>query len=230
MTPKGYSQTHGPAKPIRRPKCGAIKQNKLPCGNPAGYGTDHPGMGPCMHHFGNTDRVVRSSALEEGKEMARVLKGMGVAADMDPGEALRWEVNNTLGHIAWHRRVIDQWDLMKPDGTARPLTENEEAFYERYLAERAHLIRGARMAIAGDVENRAMRLAEAQAEMVADAMDRVFAELRLTPEQRDALPELLPGFLREISARPPLQIEGTFAEEDGLMQRVEASRREGRLK
>lgn len=225
MTPKNYAKTHGPPKPPVRELCEAIKPNKLKCTLPAGWGTDHPGIGPCKHHFGNTERVVRSAGLHEGREVAKVLKGMGVAVDMDPGEALRWEVNNTLGHVAWHRAVIDTWELLNKDGSFRPMSSEQAEFYERYQAERAHLVRAARMAIAADVENRAMRLAEAQAQLVGDAMDRIFARLQLTEAQRELLADVVPAEMRAISAVRPLELEGVFSTDDTLNEAYQKARK-----
>lgn len=226
MTPKDYRKNTGkPRKPPqKRDLCGAIKPNKEKCGLPAGYGTDHPGMGPCKHHFGNTARVVRASALEEGKEIVQVLRGMGVAVDIDPGEALRWEVNNTLGHIAWHRAVIDKWELLNKDGTFRPMSPEQAEFYERYQAERAHLVRAARMAIAGDVEGRAMRLAEEQAEKLHVALDGIFAALQLTPDQRALLDQVVPRAFRELEPKRPLELEGVFSTDDTLNEAYQKAR------
>lgn len=231
MTPKNYHNTHPKPedRPMKRELCGAIKPNRLPCGNPAGYGTDHPGLGPCKHHFGNTTRVVRGAALEEGKEIAQMLKGMGVAVDMDPGEALRWEVSNTIGHIAWHRKVIETWDLLNKDGSAKPLDADQEAFYERYMAERAHLVRAARMAIAGDIEGRAQRLDEAKADMLANAIDQVLAALRLTTAQRDLVPDVVPAILRALPIQHrPLELDGVFSTDDTLNEAIAASRKKAK--
>lgn len=227
MTPKDYHKNTGRPRraELNRELCGAIKPNKLKCTLPAGWGTDHPGLGPCKHHFGNTARVVRGAALEEGKQVAKVLKGMGVSVDMDPGEALRWEVNNTLGHIAWHRAVIETWDLLNEDGSAKPMTADQAEFYERYLAERQHLVRAARMAIAGDVEGRAMRLAEAQAEKLNFALDAIFAGLQLTAQQRDRLPDLVPQAFRELVPKRPLELEGVFSTDETLNEAYEQMRR-----
>lgn len=226
MTPKNYRKETGkPREAVqRRPLCGAIKPNKLECTNPAGWGTDHPGRGPCKHHFGNTARVVRGAALDEGKEVAKVLRGMGVSIDMDPGEALRWEVNNTLGHIAWHRAVIDTWQLLDKNGKAKPLTPDQAEFYERYMAERAHLVRGARMAIAADVEGRAMRLAEEQAEKLNTALDGIFAALQLTPQQRAMLEDVVPRAFRELEPKRPLELEGMFSTDDTLNEAYKQTR------
>jgi hypothetical protein len=227
MTPKNYSRDTGRPRRAQqsRDQCGANKPNGVKCILPAGWGTDHPGRGPCKHHFGNTARVVRGAALDEGKEVARILKGMGVSVDMDPGDALRWEVNNSLGHIAWHRAVIDTWNILKKDGTARPLTPDEAEFYERYQQERAHLVRAARMAIAGDVEGRAMKLAEQQAGLVGDALDRIFAALRLSPEQRELLADVVPAEMRAIMAPPkPITLEGVFSTDETLNEAYKQTR------
>lgn len=227
MTPKDYRKTTGkPRQAVqKRAKCDAIKPNKQKCGLPAGYGTDHPGKGPCKHHFGNTARVVRGAALDDAKDVARVLTGMGVTADMDPGEVLRWEVNNTLGHVAWHRAVIDTWQLLNKDGSANPLSPDQAEFYERYLAEREHLIKAARMAIAADVEGRAMRLAEQEAAQLADAVEQILNLLRLTAAQRELIPDVVPGVLREIGKARPLVLDGVFSTDDTLNEAIAASRR-----
>lgn len=209
------------AEPGVRPKCGAIKPNGIPCGLGAGHGTDHPGAGPCSSHFGNTKVVVRGAAIDQGADVARKLRGMGVEKDIDPIDALVWDVRLTAGIVEWHKSVIDTWTTRKSDGSFIALTVEQEAFYARYQAERDHLMKASRMAIAGNVTERAITLAERQAGMLADAIEEILAKLGLDQRQQDLVPEVVPDVLRAVAVRVPIigddDIE--LSEETALMLR-----------
>jgi hypothetical protein len=42
------------SEPRSGPKCGARTKSGAECRNPAGFHTDHPGLGRCYFHFGTT--------------------------------------------------------------------------------------------------------------------------------------------------------------------------------
>jgi hypothetical protein len=70
-------------------KCGAEKRQEPYgyCGLPAGWGTDHPGIGKCRKHGGNTRNHRRAAKREEAEgEAQRMVALAGV--DQDPIEHL----------------------------------------------------------------------------------------------------------------------------------------------
>lgn len=207
-------------KPMKRELCGAVKaRSKQPCGLPAGYGTDHPGKGPCTHHFGSTRDVNRGAALDDGKDAIEVLRGMGVEMDIDPLDALVWSVREIAGRVAWHAAVIAHWDVLQPDGTARGLTENEDAFYKRYQEERGSLVKAARMAQAAGVAERAIALSEQQMNLMGNVIDEILAGLQLTAIQRDLVPEVVPAAIRAVAVRVPL-VEGVYSTDEELNEEL----------
>lgn len=209
---------------MKRELCGAIKaRSKQPCGLPAGFGTDHPGKGPCTHHFGSTRDVTRSAALDDGKDAIEVLRGMGVEMDIDPLDALVWSVREIAGRVAWHAAVIARWDVLKADGTARALTEMEDAFYKRYQEERGSLVKAARMAQAAGVAERAIALSEQQANLMGNVIDEILAGLQLTAAQRDLVPEVVPAAIRAVAVRVPL-VEGVYSTDEELNQELVKAR------
>lgn len=50
----GDSRKRGPYNPPKTPRCGAKNREGNPCGNPAGFKTDHPGVGRCHLHGGRS--------------------------------------------------------------------------------------------------------------------------------------------------------------------------------
>lgn len=209
-------KTPPPKKPIKRDTCGAIKpRSKQPCGLPAGYGTDHPGQGPCKHHFGCTPYQTGLAARDDGRDVIEVLRGMGVEMDIDPLDALVWAVRDVAGRVAWHAAVIAKWQVLNPDGTARALTTDEESFYKRYQEERDSLVKAARMAQSAGVAERAVTLAEQQASIMGNAIDEILARLQLTDAQRDLVPEVVPEVIRAMAVRVPL-IEGVHSTDEAL--------------
>jgi hypothetical protein len=193
-----------PPVPLKRELCGATKPNKEKCGLPAGYGTDHPGKGPCKHHFGNTAGVVRGVAIDDGKDVIATLRGMGVEMDIDPIDALVWEVRNSAGHVAWRRSIIATWETRDKKGDFIPLTAEQENFYAAYLEERKQLVYAARMAEAAGVQQRAITISEKQSVMLADAVEAILIGLGLSERQKELVPEIVPPTLRAIAMRVPL--------------------------
>lgn len=216
-----------PKKPAKSPKrelCGAIKKrSRQLCGLPAGYGTDHPGKGPCKHHWGSTEIANKTAAIDDGKDAIEVLRGMGVELDIDPLDALVWSVREIAGRVAWHAAVIAKWQVLKEDGSARPLTPEEDGFYKRYQEERESLVKAARMAQSAGVIERAIALSEQQANMVGNVIDVVLAGLQLTAAQRDLVPEVVPAALRAVAVRVPL-IEGAYSTDEELNQALTQAR------
>lgn len=85
------------------PKCGAKTRAGGVCGQAAGRGTDHPGIGPCKLHGGSMT-VHRQRARRIALEQAA--RDAGVPSGRDPAEGLLEELEHTRGELEWLRALI----------------------------------------------------------------------------------------------------------------------------
>ncbi|MCV2395942.1 hypothetical protein OEB99_16625 [Actinotalea sp. M2MS4P-6] len=72
-------------------------------------------------------------------------------------------------------------------------------WYALYAAERAHLVTVCAAAIKAGVEERRVRLAEQQGDLVATVIRRILDALNLTPTQLEQVPVVVPRELRAIT-------------------------------
>lgn len=192
-----------------KPKCGAKKrQGDGCCKRPAGWGTEHPGTGRCKLHGGATVSH-RDAASEE--MMRRAVVTYGLPRDIAPGDALLEEVHATAGHVAWLR---EQVQALKPDELGWGMTEQVEKhatefsgtdtthaaalnmWLEQYRWERKHLVDVTKAAISAGIEERRVKLAEAQGALLNGVIRRILDRLDLTDGQRTLLPVVVPEELR----------------------------------
>lgn len=174
---------------MKREKCGAKKKNGERCKHDAGYGTDHPGYGPCRYHLGNTEAVRAASHKARIVEEMRDNYGEDVAW-MEPHEALLEEVRRTAGHVYWLRDKIremddsDLWQYSKHDEHGSRYYATRSVWLELYQQERAHLVRVSKTAIDAGVAERAVRVAEKQAQLLASAISNILNDLGVSNDPR----------------------------------------------
>jgi hypothetical protein len=212
-----------------RPRCGADRGEKhghAQCSQPAGWGTDHQGIGACKLHGGATG-THRSAALEERRRQAAAHWALPI--EVGPGEALLQEVHRSAGMVAWlevkveevagqdptdlifgttkeTRRYIEGGDGDEPGGGKTDMTEERSGTVHGWLkllqAERRHLREVCRDALAAGIEERRVQIAEAQAAQIVAVLRAVFAdpELGLTAEQSGRLGAVVPRHLRAVRA------------------------------
>ena len=97
---------------LKRKRCGAETRNTSrdgtlavgrPCGMLAGWGTDHPGWGPCKFHGGSTRPV--KEAVAQGQSLERARKALsafgGEIVKVNPEDALLGLVYEAAGNVAW---------------------------------------------------------------------------------------------------------------------------------
>lgn len=206
MTAAGSGPGHG------KPKCGARKrQGEGNCTRPAGWGTDHPGTGKCKLHGGCT----QSNRIAAQEEQARqAVETYGLPRDISPTDALLEEVRYTAGHVAWLReqvRALEAGELVwgltekaEKNATEFPGTDRTEAakpnlWLELYYRERKHLVDVTKAAISAGIEERKVRLAEAQGSLVAQVIRAILTDLGLTDEQQSRVSEVVPRHLRALA-------------------------------
>ena len=157
-----------------------------------------------------------AAQMEQARE---AVKTYGLPRDISPTEALLEEVRYSAGHVAWLRekvREIEEKDLVwgmtersEKGATEFPGTDVTEAakpnvWLELYYRERKHLVDVTKAAISAGIEERRVRLAEAQGQIVAEVFRRVFARMDLTAEQSAAAPLIVSEELRRAAAQMSL--------------------------
>ena len=196
-----------------KPKCGANKkQSAGMCRRPAGWGTDHPGTGQCKLHGGCMPNN-RIAAMEQ--QARKAVETYGLPRDISPTDALLEEVRYSAGHVAWLRAKVAEleaadlvWGVTEEVDkgatefagidTTHAATVN--MWLELYFRERKHLLDLTKTAISVGIEERRVRLAEAQGSLMNDVIRRILARLSLTPDQSSLLPVVVPAELRRAAA------------------------------
>ena len=191
-------------------KCGGKTRTGGKCKNAAGFKTSHPGRGRCAHHGGNTPTHITADAKAQAAE---AVKTFGLPRQIDPRDALLEEVYRTAGAVDWLQKQVQAltpadviWsqteqvvrDSGEFPGTDTTLSATAHAWVKLYQEERRHLLAVVKAAVAAGIEERRVRLAEQQGQLLGDVIKRILADLGLSPEQQRRAPELVVRHLRAI--------------------------------
>lgn len=160
---------------------------------------------------------------------AEAVATLGLPIDISPTDALLQEVQWTAGHVQWLRRKVAELDDQGLVwGTTRTETEMGASlqidvkdgavagvgsapankviqtaapslWYDLYERERKHLVNVCAAALKAGVEERRVRLAEQQGDLVAEVIRRILDALNLTDEQQALVPTIVPRELRVIA-------------------------------
>lgn len=169
------------------------------CNHPAGAGTDHLGWGKCKWHGGNSKSLKVAAAREEAAELVRVLRA-GQPFIIDPDQALLGEVHRTAGVVAYLENLIGS--QLNVDDIIY-LTEEgykPRAWHDVWLKERAHLAKVAKMTLEAGVQERAVKIAEEQGQLLATVIKNILGDLALTPEQRAQAPGIVHRHLTAVAS------------------------------
>jgi hypothetical protein len=209
--------------------CGARKrQGEGTCHRPAGWGTDHPGVGRCKLHGGTTPSH-RAAAERTRREQAAsvAIAKLGLAVVVDPQQALLDLVHEAAANVAFYRMLVAQLDagvddpldgaILPPDVDPPPVELMDRAIAGRvdpanwkaaphvlvamYDAERDRLAKYSKLAIEAGLAEREVQLAERQGELVVRLITAVLdhADLGLSFTQREAGRRIAGRELRELS-------------------------------
>lgn len=165
---------------ILAPKCGAKRSTRGPSGEvqyckmPAGYGTTHPGYGHCRHHYGNTTTGRQHGARLMIKDLARkAVEDRGIDPDnIDPYRVMMEELARSYAIVLYLEDQTDEAAALWPD------------WHKVLLAERKHSVDVAKMMISAGIEERQVRVMEAQAQILGGAVRLILDRMDLTPEQK----------------------------------------------
>lgn len=220
----------GEPLPEDSPKCGAKKGSKRAgsegfCGNPAGLGTDHPGVGPCMHHFGSTPAVTRKyKQVQIVQEATRTLARLDVQPVDNPllelallaGQAVAWKnamadrVNSILQELDDSARpgahtfldsdgvVIgrrDEGDIRYTNKDGSEQLRSEVAIWERAMARCESILVNISRL---NIDERLAAIDEATAATVTKALLATLAELEIDPEVRRQARKIVGTHLRRV--------------------------------
>lgn len=149
------------------------------CQRPAGWGTDHVGVGSCKLHGGSTP-AGRKSAQRQAAANAVVTYGL--SREVDPHAALLEELHRTAGHVAWLEQKIAGFET---DGELKQYAGSEDGllwekpavWVELYHRERKHFAEIAKTCISVGIEERRVRIAEQQGQLIAQVIRGVLTDL-----------------------------------------------------
>lgn len=178
------------------------------------------GQRVCRAHGGKTAQAQEAAQRRLIEERARkIVETYGRKIETTATEALLGEVQWTAGHVAWLRERIQQieaehagafdenplvWGVTrrKEGGEDRGITEEAapSIWLKLYQQERAHLVKVCSEAIRAGIEERRVRLAEAQGQLVAQAIRAILEDLHLSAEQEARVPEIVPRHLRALAS------------------------------
>jgi hypothetical protein len=160
--------------------CDAVFKGKPPCKRPAGWGTDHPGVGTCKHHLGSTSNHRKAAHLHIVQtEARRQLQAEGYEPIGDPvHELLALSAEITGLKDVLRERVSS---LADPEWVTRSKLGVEDvraivAAYERALDRCERTLTNL---LKLDLEVRRQRLAEQEGEIIAAVVNGVIADLGL---------------------------------------------------
>lgn len=152
----------------------------------------------CRFHGGASGHVKRAAErrLQEAdaratmeSEVEREMITLGLPRDVEPAIAIMEELHRCAGHVAWLGTIVAQIDqdsitrgvskiVRNPDGTQRTEVDaGVNIWVKIYQDERDRLARVAKIAIEAGIAERAVRVAEMQAEMMAGAIRRILERL-----------------------------------------------------
>jgi hypothetical protein len=214
---------------------GGVKKDGSPCDRPAGWGTDHQGIGRCKLHFGNTAQDKRKAEVEVARRECEML---GIPVEVDPGEALIRELWEAKGNVAFYRHLVQQLPthpvaakrIEKIGGPEDGEIEYEPAMpgvyaptfhvsgratgeakphilVQLYNDERKHLAAVAAAALRAGVEERRLRMAEEDAGQIFAAQVKAL----VTMGMGDRLEEFRLAFVDALRGDEPLALGAASA-------------------
>lgn len=179
------------------PVCGAnLLTREGTCSKPAGWRTEHPGIGRCYRH-GGASPTHNSAALKT--KASQLALTYGKPREITPGEAVLEEIRFSAGHVAWLREIVGQlavgelvWGdaekVIREGGNDAALEITQRAgpsvWLTLYASERKAYQDWCRIGLQAGVDERLLRLEELKAGAYVKAIDMILDRLELTSEQR----------------------------------------------
>ncbi|MCW2831124.1 MAG: hypothetical protein JWP31_1816 [Aeromicrobium sp.] len=168
------------------------------CGLPAGWGTEHKGIGRCRKHLGNTRNHVESARRQQTMALAAEYLDNPDAMPMrDVGDAmLRLATRVEMAVDAVGARVNDLTAMRySADGAGTEQVRGEVQVWVQLIARFESLLKNIGQL---KLDERRVQLSEDQGALIVQALEQVFTALELTEVQRGRVPVVVPPILRAI--------------------------------
>lgn len=178
----------------------------------------------CKIHGGGTPVIKAAAARRVAAERVRALGYVPDGPNVDPAEALLELVSHKAREVAWLRATVDAlahpdgpdedpvlehlvWELVKHETGVGPMgpmdsqvRETRRTIYVQWLHDAEdQLARYATAALKAGVEERRVRIHEAQAGVFVSAIRRLLDGLNLTHDQRALSGPLVAQIFRELT-------------------------------
>lgn len=187
------------------------------CTRDAGWGTEHPGVGPCKSHDKGW-AAMRGDTKVQKYARPLLAKLTGYDVNVNPMDALLMCVRIAAAEVAY---FTERMDMLGEDAmTMRPsvtrstvkdkggtvektvvrVEENEELnlWMKARRESLRDLARYSKMALEAGVEERMVRVAETVGESIATAVRGILDDLKLDKQQQEVAPEIVRRHLRRI--------------------------------
>ena len=153
------------------------------CRRPAGWGTDHSGIGRCKMHLGSTKTLrAHSAEMAFQREAEKALGKLKIAPVDDP----LTELSKLAGEVtAWKDVIADRVSFLKDVSYEGEKTgeqiRGEVIVFERAL-DRCSTVLSTMARL--NIDERLAKVSEAQAQLVADALAAVLRDMGMGGDQQ----------------------------------------------
>lgn len=216
MTANCTTQAHAPAPPgtgdcphCPHPRCNGTTTRGRCCRQPV------KGAPVCRTHGGGAPQVKAAAAARlQQREAVLAVETFGLPRKVDPHTALLEELHRSAGAVEWLGAVVA--DLERDDvvwGVAEQVEKlagefpgidttkaaKPNAWVLLWQAERKHLVDVSKACVSAGIEERRIRLAESQGQMLASVVRAVLDRLELTEPQRRLAGVVVPEEFRRVA-------------------------------
>lgn len=160
-------------------------------------------------------RSQRKAEVERIRAEARFY-GEPIDDDLNPAEVLLEELSRTTAAVRWIGAKIAEWDpelirltedIAGAGGGMVRVNKNEALWLDVYQRERKHLAMVAKLCSELGIQERQIRIAEAQADLMFNIIEQALDALCLTAEQQNMVPKILPTIIKS-AALPSAETSG----------------------
>lgn len=179
------------------------------CALPAGSGTDHPGIGRCRKHGGNRKQELTSAGVQLAHHYIMDPDvAVDAIIDIEPGSALLWAARSAYTVAQFWQGTAANAQLRAQDGELEP--EEAQAAWSMFKEAMAEFTKARRetaqigkMAMDAGIAERHVAMQQRATTLVARILNEVVAQLPLTRDQRELMPDLLRAALLNSTGELP---------------------------